>query len=137
MADQDKNKTAFSTEWGPLQFKRMPFGAKNAAMTFQRVMEVIFWPYLKRFFRIYLDDGTVYGSMTDHVTHLRHIFDACRANGVSLNADKCMFLFFAGIIQGYIVCKYGKLPDPEKIKDILDMTPPIDQKGVQRLLELA
>ena len=137
MADQDKNKTAFSTEWGPYQFERMPFGAKNAPMTFQRVMELIFRPYLKRFFRIYLDDGTVYGTMHDHVGHLRQFFDACRANGVSLNAEKCMFLFFAGIILGYIVCKYGKLPDLDKIQDILNMTPPVNQKGVQRLLGLA
>ena len=137
MAEQDKNKTAFSTEWGPYQFERMPFGAKNAPMTFQRVMELIFRPYLKRFFRIYLDDGTVYGPMQEYITHLRQIFQACRANGVSLNADKYMFLFFAGVILGYIVCKHGKLPDPEKIKDILNMTPPTDQKGIQRLLGLS
>lgn len=137
MAEQDKNKTAFSTEWGPYQFERMPFGAKNAPMTFQRVMELIFRPYLKKFFRIYLDDGTVYGRIQDHVGQLRQIFQACRENGVSLNADKCMFLFFAGVILGYIVCKYGKLPDPSKIQDILDMTPPKDQKGVQRLLGIS
>ena len=71
MAEQVKNKTAFSTEWGPYQFERKPFGAKNAPMTFQRVMDLIFRPFLKTFFRIYLDDGTVYGQMKDHITHLR------------------------------------------------------------------
>ena len=114
----------------------MPFEAKNAIMTFQRVIELIFPPYLKRFFRIYLDDGTVYGPMKDHIIHLRQIFNACRANGVSLNTDKCMFLFFAGVILGYILCTHGKLPDPEKIKDILNMTPPTHQNGIQRLLGL-
>ena len=70
MAEQDKNKTAFSKDWGPYQFERMPFEAKNASMTFQRVMELIFCPYLKRFFWIYLDDGIVYGQMQNHVAHL-------------------------------------------------------------------
>ena len=32
------------------------------------------------------------------------------------------------------MCKYGRLPDLEKIADILEMTPPVDEKGVQRFL---
>ena len=137
MAEQDKSKTAFSIEWGPYQFERMPFGAKNASMTLQLVMELFFCLYLKQFFRIYHDNGTVYGNMKDHVSHLRQIFHACQADGVSLNADKCMFLFFSGVILRYIVWKYGKLPDPTKIKDILDKILIKDQKGVQWLLSLS
>lgn len=51
-----------------------------------------------------------------------------------INAHSYIIL---GIILGYIVCKQGKLPDPTKINDILNMTPTNDQQGIQCILGIA
>ena len=41
MSQEDAHKTAFSTPYEHFQFKRMPFGLKNAPATFQCLMNSV------------------------------------------------------------------------------------------------
>ena len=40
VAEEDVPKTAIATPFGLFEFVRMPFGLKNAAQSFQRLMDV-------------------------------------------------------------------------------------------------
>ncbi|KAL2634749.1 hypothetical protein R1flu_006228 [Riccia fluitans] len=62
VAERDREKIAFITEWGAFAYRVMPFGLKNAPSTFQRVVTTAFEEYLNEFMQTYLDDFTVYGS---------------------------------------------------------------------------
>lgn len=48
----------------------MLFGAMNAPMTFQRIMEVIFAPYIHKLYCMYLNIDVIFGSTYKHVGHL-------------------------------------------------------------------
>ena len=73
MADEDVCKTAIITPFGLFEFLRMPFGLKNAAQAFQRLMDSIFGDIPYAF--VYLDDILV-ASQTrqEHFAHLRQVF---------------------------------------------------------------
>jgi hypothetical protein len=51
-----------------------------------------------------------------------------------LNPMKCVFGVPAGQLLGFIISHHGIEVNPEKIKDILDISRPNDLKDVQRLI---
>jgi hypothetical protein len=66
VAEQDKYKTAFLTEWA-FVWLVMPFGLKNAPATYQQAVNKAFKEYLNKFMKLFLDYFSVY---SDEATHL-------------------------------------------------------------------
>ena len=62
MAEEDKGKTAFITEWGTYCYKKMPFGLKNAGATYQRMATTIFHDMMHKEVEVYVDDMMVKSS---------------------------------------------------------------------------
>ena len=86
----DRLNTTFRTKWGTYAYQKMPFGLINAGATFQRTMDIAFRGLINSSVVIYLDEITVYSKhRSNHVNHLRHIFERCRKYGISLNPKKC------------------------------------------------
>jgi Reverse transcriptase (RNA-dependent DNA polymerase) len=88
--EEDIPKTAIRTPFGLFEFTRMPFGLKNAGMTFQRMMDQIFFDLPCVF--VYLDNLLVAGtSVNEHEEHLRQVLGLLARNGLVINLDKCVF----------------------------------------------
>jgi Reverse transcriptase (RNA-dependent DNA polymerase) len=84
VAAADVAKTAIITPFGLFEFLRMPFGLKNAGMTFQRLLDRIFFDLPYSF--VYLDDCLVASkSVPDHRLHLRETLQRLQNNSGKLN----------------------------------------------------
>ena len=115
----------------------MPFGLKNAPLTYQRIVNQIFKEYLDDFMKLFLDDFSVYSDIDSHVPKLRLVFSRCRRFGISLNPEKCIFYVPLEVILGHIVSREGKFPDPKKIQAVVNMPTPKDVKAIQNFNGLA
>jgi Reverse transcriptase (RNA-dependent DNA polymerase) len=117
VAAADVQKTALITPFGQFEFLRMPFGLRNAGMTFQRMMDNIFadLPYVF----IYLDDVLVTScTAAEHQRHLRQVLHLLRINGLLINREKCSLGVSSLEFLGHVVSATGVAPLPSRIAAI-------------------
>jgi transposase InsO family protein len=113
----------------------MPFGLKNAGMTFQRLMDKIFFDIPFAF--IYLDDLLVASkSPEEHHIHLREVFHRLHTNGLVLNLDKCLFGQQTIEFLGHNVSAAGVSPLPGRVAAIQSFPQPNTVRELQAFLGL-
>ena len=134
IAPKDRHKTAFTTPWGTFIFLVMPFGLCNAPSAFQRAMTYAFSDLLHKTMTVFIDDFSTQSEIATHIECVRQAFERCRMAGIALNPEKLFLAVLRGITLGYVVSKHGREPDPEKIAVITNLAPPVNVKGVERVL---
>ena len=113
----------------------MPFGLKNAGATYQRAATTLFHDMMHRDVDVYVDDMIVKSrDRADHLTALQRFFERIKRFRLRLNPKKCTFRVTYGKLFGHIVSERGIEVDPEKIKDILDMPAPRNEKDIRGFL---
>lgn len=135
LTPDSRNITAFTTNTGQYQMKRLPMGLKISPSAFSRVMTVAMsgLTYEKCF--IYLDDLVIFGrNMESHNKNLMDVFERLRKVNLKLNPSKCQFLKMELLYLGHIVSKDGILPDPNKIKVIENYPIPKNTDEVRRFV---
>ena len=126
-------KTAIATPFGLFEFLRMPFGLKNAAQTFQRLMDVVTQDLEGVF--VYMDDVLVVSASPEqHPSHLRALFGAMKSFGLCVNKEKCVFGVSQLEFLGHRLTQQGIRPLHEKVKAINDFEQPKTVKALQRFL---
>src|SRR5436305_9094801 len=89
MEEGDKEKTAFVYSRGLYEFNIMPFGLKNAPMTFQRMMNRILRKYLDKFVIVYIDDIMIFSKMFEK--HIGIILEELAKANLMVKLKKCVF----------------------------------------------
>ena len=74
----------------PLRVPSTPFGLKNPAQAFQRLMDTVCNGL--GFVFVYLDDILVRSTSAEqHMLHLREVFHRLSSHGLVVNVSKCQF----------------------------------------------
>jgi hypothetical protein len=101
----------------------------------QRSMDIEFAEEKDKFIVIYLDDITVYSdSDSEHLQHLKQVFEKCRKFGISLNPKKSNFSMQEGKLLGHIISRDGIKIDPNRVVAIQKISIPRSKKEVQSFL---
>ncbi|GFR61292.1 Pol polyprotein [Elysia marginata] len=133
MAASPIEKTAVVTPFGLWEFLRMPFGLKNAAQSFQRLMDGVLRDVPFAF--VYLDDIVVAShSRQEHYQHLQQLFMLLFPNGLVINKAKCIFGSDQLDFLGHHVSAQGIAPLPDRVAALRDSKPPQNHTALQRFL---
>lgn len=119
--EKSRQYTAFSTENGRYQYKRLPFGLKISPNSFQRMMTIAMTGLNPEVAFLYIDDIIVIGCSTEHhLNNLRKVFERLRKYNLKLNPSKCNFFKKEVTYLGHNISDKGILPDSSKFEAIIN-----------------
>ena len=133
MAPGDIEKTAIITPFGLFEYLYMPFGLRNSAQTFQRMMDNILRDHPYAF--AYLDDILIFSSdESKHLRHLECVFKCLSEHGLRISPKKCQFMVPQIDFLGHHINKEGTLPRAAKVDAIVEYQKPVDYASLRRFI---
>ena len=131
----DVPKTAVITPFGLFEWLRMPFGVRNAANTFQRMMDRALQGLPFAF--VYLDDILVASpSFQEHLADVRTVLTRLREFGLVINPDKSFFCRDSVEFLGHTVTDSSISPLAKHTDAIAAFATPTSKVELQRFLGL-
>ena len=135
LEEDSRRSTAFSTNSGHYQFKRLPFGLNISPNSFQRMMAIAMAGLTPEHAFIYIDDIVVIGcSLRHHLENLEKVFKRLRQYNLKLNISKCKFLRTEVTYLGHKITNKGILPDDSKFEAIKNYPIPKNADDVRRFV---
>jgi len=129
----DIPKTAIATPFGLYEFLYMPFGLRNAAQTFQRLIDEVLRGL--PFCYAYIDDILIAsGNEEEHQEHLKQLFSRLNEYGIKINPAKCVLGEKTIKFLGYEVSNTGTKPLPQKVETIQNFRKPQTVKQLRQFL---
>ena len=136
--EYDRAKTAFRIpRRGHFQFKVTCFGLKNAAGSFERLMEIVLHGLQHEKCLVYLDDVIIKGKTFDEaLSNLRDVFVRFRQANLKLKPSKCKLLREQVLFLGHLVSRNGISCNPLKLDVIRDWPQPQSKPQIRQFVGL-
>ena len=116
---------AFLTPWGTYQFKKMPFGAKNAGQCYSRLVELSIMKLRSKNILAYIDDIICCTQdLLEHLKELGDIFRMHREAGIKIRAEKTHLFRREVEYLGYDVSEEGVKMRPSYVEKITQWPTP-------------
>jgi len=129
MYHDDEKHASFRTPLGVYCYIVIPFELKNAGVTYQRVMNVIFHEHTRKIVECYVDDIAVKSrAKDDHIANLKTV-----AHQLKMNPIKSFLGVASGKFLGFVVTSKGIHLDPEKVCTVQKMQPPRNLRELRGL----
>ncbi|XP_069176273.1 uncharacterized protein [Procambarus clarkii] len=136
LTEKAKPISAFVTPDGLFECQVMPFGMKNAASTFQRLMGTVLRDVENTL--VYIDDVLIYDvDWQDHLRHIEDFFKAMLQSGLVVNLHKSEFARTSVVFLGHKVGGGWIAPKASKIEAIVQYPTPATRKDILRFLGMA
>ena len=138
MADDSKDYTAFSTAHGHWQFKRMPFGLRNAPGSFQRMILDVLKGFSRSSVIVYIDDILILSEdFESHRILVEKVLTTLGDHGLKIKPRKCEFFSNSVDYLGHTISSDG-LTKPKKFIDkVNDYPKPKTVRQLQEFLGFA
>lgn len=133
---KDRYKTAFVTQNGHYQWKRLPFGLKISPAIFQRVLATTIRRYSLQDCCInYIDDILVFSSnFEEHLDNINRLLNAMKLEGFKLNLSKCNFAKPSVNYLGHVLANNSVRPHHDNLISIKNFPRPLNKKNVRQFL---
>ena len=129
---EERPKTAFVTEDGKFQFKRLPMGLMDAPFYFQQLINKLIGTMKYTMCLGYFDDLPIMGyNFNDLIDNSIKIFFKLREFNLKCNPKKCKWFVTHLKFLGHEVSGFGVWPDEDKVKILKELTPPRTIKQLQ------
>lgn len=136
--EEDKEKTAFSSNFGHYQYKRCPFGLKTLPGFFQSLLNGILSGLQGVKCFVYIDDVVIFSpTLQEHTARIIEVFERFRDSNIKLNPTKCKFLKKEVTYLGHKCTIEGVQPDQRLVEAIQLFPVPTTIKQLQSFLGLA
>lgn len=134
---RDRHKTAFCTDFGLYAYSRLPQGLRNAASSFQRLLEIVLVGLKEFNINTYLDDLIIASAgYEEHLQKLDMLFSRLSLHNLKVNPAKCQLAQTEINYLGFKI-KEGKIyPEDRNILAVKRFPIPDCKKKVRSFLGL-
>lgn len=135
LQEESRKYTAFSTDSGHFQFKRLPFGLNISPNSFQRMITIAMAGLTPECAFVYIDDIIITGcTVKHHIDNLMNVFNRLRQYNLKLNPEKCSFFKNEVTYLGHKITDKGIYPDETKYNIIKNYPVPKTADEVRRFI---
>ncbi|XP_076462144.1 uncharacterized protein LOC143294651 [Babylonia areolata] len=129
--------TAFTTPSGQFQFTVMPFGLKNAAAVFSRMMRALLDPIGMIDVHNFMDDIMIASeTWEEHLSAIEAVFQRLEEANLSVRPKKCYIGFEELSFLGHVVRHGQILPEMDKVEKVMKAPVPETKTQVRAFLGL-